>query len=162
MPLPFRNTSAVQFPNNRSLAYSRTQKKIDQLKAKNPEMLRLATEKMAQTICEYPPKFVPVPPWKRKPNPGKAYWIPIMIIHSKGKVRLVFDDAARTAGTCLNDAFLQGPDCNCNNALRAVLLRFRLRPSAFMADIKNIFHQFLLCSVPEQSHRMLMQQQEGR
>ena len=108
-------------------------------------MLRLATEKMAQNICEYPPKFVPVPQWAKKPPPGKAYWIPIMIIPSKGKVRLVFDAAARTGGICLNDAFLQGPDCN--NSLRGVLLRSRMRPIAFMADIKNMFHQFF---VPEE------------
>ena len=114
MLFPFRNKSSVQFPDNRKLADSRTKKKIDQLNAKNPEMLRLATEKMAQNICEYPPKCVPVPPWAREPQPGKAYWISIIIIPSKGKVRLVFDAATRTAGNCLNDAFLQGP--NCNNA----------------------------------------------
>lgn len=109
MPLPFKDKSSVQFPDNRGLAYNRTKKKIDQLNAKNPEMLRLATEKMAQNISEYPPKFVPVPPWAKKPPPGKAYWIPGMIIPSKGKVRLVFDAAAKTGGICLNDAFYKVP-----------------------------------------------------
>ena len=75
---------------------------------------------------------------------GKAYWIPVMIIPSKGKVRFVFDAAAKAGGCCLNDAFLQGPDCN--NSLRGVLTRFRMRPVAYSADIKNMFHQF---SVPE-------------
>ena len=61
MPLPFRNESVLMFPDNHGLAYNRTKKKIEQLKAKDPDMLRLATEKMAQNICEFPPKFVPVP-----------------------------------------------------------------------------------------------------
>ena len=65
-----------------------------------------------------------------------------MIIPSKGKVRLVFDAAAKFEGKCLNDEFLPGPDCN--NDLRAVLRRFRLRPVAFTADIKNMFHQFFV------------------
>ena len=138
MPLPFRNNPTIQLPINQGLAYNRTKKKIDQLKAKNPNMLHLATEKMAQNICEYPLKFVPVPSWARNPQPGKAYWIPIMIIPSKGKVRIVFDAVAKSDGCCLNDAFLQGPDCN--NALRAVLLRFRLCPVVYTADIKNRLH----------------------
>ena len=137
IPLPFKDKSSVHFPDNRGLAYNRTKNNIDQLNTKDLEPLRLATEKMAQSISEYPPKFVPVPQWAKYPPPGKAYGIPIMIIPSKGKVRLVFDAAARTLGICLNDA-LQGPDCN--NLLRGVLLRSHLRPIAFMADIKYMFH----------------------
>lgn len=57
----------------------------------------------------------------------------------------MFDAAAETDCTCLSDAFLQGPDCN--NAIPAVLLRFRLLPIAYTADIKNMFHQFF---VPEE------------
>ena len=108
-------------------------------------MLQLATEKMAQNISEFPPKFVPFPAEAQNPSRGKAYWIPIMIIPSKGKVRLVFDAAAKFGGRCLNDEFLAGPDCN--NSLRAVLCRFRMHPVAFTADIKNMFHQFF---VPEE------------
>ena len=37
---------------------------------------------------------------------------------------------------------LQGPDHN--NALRAVLLRFRLGQVAYSADIENMFHQFFV------------------
>ena len=54
----------------------------------------------------------------------------------------MFDAAARMGGRCLNDYFLQGPDNN--NALRALLMRFRMRPVAFTADIQNMFHQFFV------------------
>ena len=63
-----------------------------------------------------------------------------MIIPSKRKVGLVCDAAAPTNGICLNDTLLKGPDLN--NNLRAVLLRFRMKPLAFTADIQNMFHQF--------------------
>lgn len=68
-------------------------RKVDHLKTRDPNMLRLGCEKISQSICERPPKFVSVPPWEKIPQPGKAYWIPIMIIPSKGKVRNVFDAA---------------------------------------------------------------------
>ena len=144
MPLPFGIKSTIQFSNNQRLAYNRT-KKIDQLKAKDPNILRLATEKMAQNISEYPSKFVPVPLWAQRAQPEKAYWILIMITPSKAKVRLVYDAAAKIGGCCLNDAFLPRPDRS--NSLTAVLLRFWLRPVAFTADIKNMFRQFF---VPEE------------
>ena len=73
-----------------------------------------------------------------------------MIVPSKGKVRIVFDAKQRKDGMSLSNTFLQGPDNN--NALRAVLLRFRLKPVAFTADIKNMFHQFY---VPEEDRTSL-------
>ena len=150
MPLPFRDRSKVMFPDTKRLAYSRIYKKIEQLRSKHPEILAMATQKMSQNINEFPPKFVPVPSWARNPEPGKAYWSPVMIVPSKRKVRLVFDAAASTNGTYLNDAFLKGPDFN--NTLRAVLHRFRMKPIAFTADIQNMFHQFY---VPEKDRTYL-------
>ena len=60
----------------------------------------------------------------------------------KGKVRLVFDSAAKFYGRNLNDSFLHGPDRN--NALRAVLTRFRRGLVGFSADIEMMFHQFFV------------------
>lgn len=102
----------------------------------------MATEKMAQSFEAFPPKFVPVPPDQATPKPVLANWIPLMVIPLKEKVRMVFDAAAKMHGWCLNDHFMQGPDNN--NALRAVIMRFRMRLVAFTADIQNMFHQFFV------------------
>ena len=56
-----------------------------------------------------------------------------------GKVRVVFDCAAKYCGTSLNQQLLQGPDLT--NPLVGVLIRFRQEPVAMAADIEAMFHQ---------------------
>ena len=56
-----------------------------------------------------------------------------------GKVRLVFDCAARYCGTSLNQQLLQSPDLT--NPLVGVLIRFRQEPVVMAADIEAMFHQ---------------------
>ena len=55
-----------------------------------------------------------------------------------GKVRVVFDAAARSGGTSPNDQLLTGPDLT--NNLVGIFMRFRQRPVALTADIKAMFH----------------------
>ena len=55
-----------------------------------------------------------------------------------GKVRIVFDCAAKYHGISLNQQFLQGPDFT--NPLVEVLTRFR-QETAIAADIKGMFRQ---------------------
>ena len=71
------------------------------------------------------------------------------VFHQKkpDKVRIVFDCAAKYAGTSLNDQVLQGPDLT--NRLVGVLLRFRQEQVAVTADIESMFHQVNV--VPEHS-----------
>ncbi|XP_043264286.1 uncharacterized protein LOC122404416, partial [Colletes gigas] len=54
-----------------------------------------------------------------------------------GKLRIVFDAAAKTAGICLNDQLESGPDLL--QPLPGVLLRFRQYAVACKADIKDMF-----------------------
>ena len=56
------------------------------------------------------------------------------------KIRVVFDSAAETLGISLNKLLLSGPDIT--NSLLGVLLRFRQNPTAFIADIEQMFHSF--------------------
>ena len=51
----------------------------------------------------------------------------------------MFDAAAESNGTSLNQNLLQGPDCP--NSLIGVLLRFRQENTAVVVDIESMFHQ---------------------
>ena len=52
---------------------------------------------------------------------------------------MVFDAAAKSDSTSLNDQLFQGPDLA--NSLTGVLIRFREEEIAFTADLEAIFHQ---------------------
>ena len=83
-----------------------------------------------------------VPPSQLDRNDGYVWYLPHHpVIHpcKPGKVRPVFDCAARYRGTSLNDQVHQGPDLT--NKLIGVLLRFRQEPVAIMADIEGMFYQ---------------------
>ena len=56
-----------------------------------------------------------------------------------GKVRIVFDNAAKYHGISLNQQLLQGPDFT--NPLVGVLIRFRQETTAIAAHIEGMFHQ---------------------
>ncbi|XP_013855697.1 uncharacterized protein LOC106511491, partial [Austrofundulus limnaeus] len=75
-------------------------------------------------------------------NDGKIWYLPHHpVTHPRkpGKVRIVFDCAAKYDGVCLNDVVHQGPDLT--NKLLTVLIRFRQGPVAIMADIEGMFNQ---------------------
>ncbi|KAF2357385.1 Retrotransposon Pao [Trinorchestia longiramus] len=87
----------------------------------------------------------PIPPNEiNAAQPGKVWYLPVFPIDNakKGKIRLVFDSSATHYGVNLNDQLLQGPDYN--NALRGVIMRFRMHVVAFMADVEAMYHAFHL------------------
>ena len=70
-----------------------------------------------------------------------------------GKVRVVFDAAAKHEGTSLNQNLLQGPDRT--NNLVGVLLRFRQDWTALMADVEAMFHQVKVAPEDQDAFRFL-------
>jgi hypothetical protein len=64
---------------------------------------------------------------------------PVTNPNKPGKVRVVFECAAKFQGKSLNNFLLQGPDLV--NDLVGVLLRFRQGRIAIAADIEQMFHQ---------------------
>jgi transposase InsO family protein len=70
-----------------------------------------------------------------------------------GKLRLVFDAAARSHGISLNDVLCQGPDLN--NSLISVLMKFRKYKYAFAGDIKDMFHRVFIQKEDRHSQRFL-------
>ena len=76
-----------------------------------------------------------------------------------GKVRVVFDAAAKHENVSLNDMLMTGPDLL--NSLIGVLLRFRLNNIALVADIKEMFHQVKVPSQDSDSLRFMWSENQS-
>ena len=74
---------------------------------------------------------------------AREHWFvphhPVVHPRKPGKVRIVFDCAAKHKRVSLNDVLLQGPDYL--NSLFGVLTRFRKERVALVADIEGMYHQ---------------------
>ena len=68
------------------------------------------------------------------------------------KVGILFDSAASCKGVFLNDVMLTEPKLQ--RDVLEILLRFRLRPVALVADIKEMFCQVLLVEKGRKYQRM--------
>ena len=136
--LPWRDNDST-LPNNLALAHAR----LNQLKRKlsrDPELHKMYTT----TVNDYIKKGYA----KRVENEtdgtsAKRVWYlphhPVQNENKPGKVRVVFDCAAKFQGVSLNNKLLQGPDLM--NSLVGVLIRFRQENVAVTADIEAMFHQ---------------------
>ena len=86
----------------------------------------------------------------------KTWYLPhhcVLNPNKPGKVRVVFDAAATYNGVSLNSHLMSGPDLA--NNLFAVLQRFRMKPVALVADIKEMFHQFRVPDLHSDALRFL-------
>ena len=83
---------------------------------------------------------------------GKTWYVRHqgVLNHNKGKINVVFDCSSQYRGTSVNENLLSGPDLT--NKLVGVLIRFRVGPVAFLADIQAMFYQV---KVPEKQRSFL-------
>ena len=149
LPLPWRFKSPC-LPNNRDVAVRRMRFLERRFQKDTPLF-----EKYRSTVEDYISRGHA----KRVPDDqvyidDKPLWYlphhPVFHPQKPGKVRVVFDCAARFRDTSLNDQLLQGPDLT--NNLAGVLLRFRQEPIALMSDIERMFHQVLVA--PDDCHAL--------
>ena len=137
LPIPFKRQDRKLYDN-----LHMAEKRLMSLKRKlsrNEKLHREYAKGMEDLMSQG--YAVPVPEQDIARDDGKVWYLPHhpVVNPNKEKVRIVFDCAAEYRGQSLNNEVLQGPDLS--NKLIGVLIRFRLYPVAFMADIQAMFHQ---------------------
>ena len=141
--LPWRKDKC-ELPNNWATA-SRRLYQLGQRFARDPSLKEAYSAVIRRHIdCGY---IVPVPEKQLRSDYLPRWYLPHhAVINPKkpGKLRVVFDCAARHLGVSLNDYLLQGPNLTTN--LVEVLLRFREGRVGLMSDIQEMFLQV---SVPQ-------------
>ena len=141
IPIPFK--TGIEVPNNFQAALSRLQRnkhslvKRDLFSMYDAEIRKLISEGYAEEV----------------PSSNSAsehvWYLPhqaVVTDKKPGKLRVVFDCAAKFKGESLNDKCLQGP--NFTNKLLNVLLRFRQDPFAVVGDVQAMYYQVVI--PPEQ------------
>ena len=87
---------------------------------------------------------------------NRTWFIPhfgVFNANKPGKIRLVFDAAAKSRGVSLNDHLLTGPDLLVS--LPGALLKFRQRAIGFSGDIKDFFPCVKIREEDQQAQRFL-------
>lgn len=134
--LPWRDENTF-LPNNRALAHACLQ----QLKRKLSRDSTLH-QKYTETVNVYIAKGYAKEVNHMDTDSKRAWYLPhhpVINVNKPGKLRVVFDCAAKYEGISLNSRLLQGPDLM--NSLVGVVIRFRQEQVALAADIEAMFHQ---------------------
>ena len=137
LPLLWRN-DAVVLPESLTMAKKRLSAVKQRLKRDSnlkdmycKEMQALLDEGYAEVVSS-----------DQNVASSRVWYIPhhaVLNANKPGRVRVVYDCAARSHGTSLNENLMRGPDFV--NSLMGVLLRFRKNRIAIVSDIKGMFHQ---------------------
>ena len=148
LPLLWRHENS-HLPDNRNIA----EKRLNSLKGrlvKDKALHERYTAEMQKYIDE---EYAEIVSEKNDDVSTVIWYLPhhsVMNPKKPDKVRIVFDCAAELHGQSLNKALLQGPDLT--NSLVAVLIRFREKRIAIVADIRSMFHQV---KVPSENRDVL-------
>ena len=145
----------IDLPTEESHAQAlRRLQSVERKLAKDDNLAQLYKKKIADYVQKgYCRKLTDVEAATTTP---KTWYLPHFAVtnaNKPGKIRLVFDAAAKSGGTSLNDALLAGPDLLM--PLTRVLYTFRERPIAFGGDIREMFHQVRIRSEDTPAQRFL-------
>ncbi|XP_058826865.1 uncharacterized protein LOC131686880 [Topomyia yanbarensis] len=144
----------VEFPNSYTMAVRRLEC-LERRMDRDP----LLKENLHRQMCEYEAKGYAHRATKAEidaADPRRVWYLPVgAVINPKkpGKVRVIWDAAAKVDGVSLNSALLKGPDQL--SSLPAVLFRFRQYRVAVSSDIQEMFHQIRIREADKNSQRFL-------
>ena len=140
-------------PDNRILAEARL-KHLKVRLQREPELLLKYRKVMDDYLAKgYAVKLTEEEVKKSGPKTWYLPHHPVSSPNKPGRIRVVFDAAAKFGDTSLNENLLQGP-CLTND-LTGVLIRFREEQSAFTADVEAMFHQVLVSEQDTEALRFL-------
>ncbi|XP_062707580.1 uncharacterized protein LOC115257239 isoform X2 [Aedes albopictus] len=144
----------VEFNNSRPMAERRLQCLERRLQT-NPELYA----SVKQLLADYQTKgyaHKATANELQNADPKRTWYLPLGVVanpRKPGKLRLIWDAAAKAGGQSFNSMLLSGPDLL--TPLSSVLCRFRQRKVAVSADIREMFHQVEIRPEDRQAQRFL-------
>ncbi|XP_062538381.1 uncharacterized protein LOC134206670 [Armigeres subalbatus] len=132
-------------------------------KLRNHPELRVSLERQ---IIEYQEKGYAHKATRREleeSDQHRTWYLPLGVVtnpRKPGKVRIIWDAAAKSKGVSLNDMLLKGTDFL--TSLPAVLCRFRQRQVAIAGDIREMYHQVRIRKEDQQAQRFLYRNDPAR
>ncbi|XP_062704002.1 uncharacterized protein LOC134286407 [Aedes albopictus] len=133
----------LEFPDSRPLAEKRL-RCLERRLLKDPELYT----NVRQQMSDYQEKgyaHKATVEELRSLDPRRTWYLPLGVVlnpRKPGKVRVIWDAAAKVQGISLNSMLLKGPDQM--TSLLSVLFQYREREVAISGDIKEMFHQLLI------------------
>ncbi|XP_055540402.1 uncharacterized protein LOC129727039 [Wyeomyia smithii] len=143
----------AQLPDSKPMAMKRLMC-LEKRMQREPELARVLKEKINDYQRNgYIGKLTKTQLSEEFPRVWYLPIFPVVNPNKPGKLRIVWDAAAKVAGTSLNSFLLSGPDQL--TSLPSVLHRFREFRIAVTGDIREMFHQVLVNRIDQQCQRFL-------
>ncbi|XP_058817271.1 uncharacterized protein LOC131680575 [Topomyia yanbarensis] len=149
----------IRLPDSREMALRRHQSLITRMD-KDPFL----AEALQQMISDYVAKGYArkLSDDELKQTFPRVWYLPVFPVtnpNKPGKVRLVWDAAAKSFGISLNSVLLKGPDYLCS--LFAILLQFREGRIGLAGDVREMFHQIRIRDEDQQCQRFFWTDKDG-
>ena len=148
LPIPWKD-GRPSLPDNKYVAKCRLDSLLRRLEKIN--MMSAYDENIRKMITEGYAELVPENELSR--SDGSVWYLPhhhVVNAAKPGKIRIVFDCAAKYSGVSLNNQRFRGPDLT--NKLINVLLRFRQYKYCVIADVEAMYLQV---KIPEYDRNAL-------
>lgn len=149
----------ARLPDSKEMALRRYYG-LERRMQKDPELASALQQKMSEYLVKGYVRKLSDEELKR--HYPRVWYLPIFPVfnpNKPGKIRIVWDGAAKVFGVSLNSALLTGPDQLCS--LFAILLQFREYRVGVTGDIREMFHQILMREEDQQCLRFFWKDEAG-